>query len=168
MTPFKISVLVFLREAQGKLLLIKRRKAPNLGCWSPIGGKLEMDRGESPFECAARETQEETGLAVVEKDLHLFGYVSEKNYEGGGHWLMFLFDCRKPLPGLPPTGDEGEFGFFARAEIDQLAVPPTDLQLVWPWYDKLRAGFVALRADCAPGQPLKVVTEQLLPGLVKM
>jgi len=59
MTPFKISVLVFLRDARGRQLLIKRRKAPNLGCWSPIGGKLEMGTGESPFECAIRETGEE-------------------------------------------------------------------------------------------------------------
>ncbi len=167
MVPFKISVLVFLRDAQGRHLLIKRRKAPNLGCWSPIGGKLEMERGESPFECAVRETGEEVALAITDKDLHLFGYISEKNYEGGGHWLMFLFDCKKTLPGLPATGDEGEFGFFTRAEIETLAVPPSDRVLVWPWYDKQRTGFVALRADCAPGQPLKVTIEQLLSGSVQ-
>jgi len=162
MTPFKISVLVFLRDGAGRLLLIKRRKAPNLGYWSPIGGKLEMAEGESPFECAIRETGEEVGLAVMEKDLHLFGYISEKNYEGGGHWLMFLFDCQKLLPGLPPTGDEGEFGFFTHKEIEKLAVPPTDRVLVWPWYDKQRGGFVALRADCAPNEALKVIVEQIL------
>jgi 8-oxo-dGTP diphosphatase len=162
MTPFKISVLVFLRDGAGRLLLIKRRKSPNLGCWSPIGGKLEMALGESPFECAVRETAEETGLAVTEKDLHLFGYISEKNYEGGSHWLMFLFDCRITLPALPATGDEGEFAFFPRAEIDALPIPPTDKVLVWPWYDKHRTGFVALRADCMPGEPLKIVVEQIL------
>jgi 8-oxo-dGTP diphosphatase len=164
MVSFKISVLVFLRDRAGRHLLIKRRKAPNLDCWSPIGGKLEMARGESPFECAIRETAEEVGLAVTEQDLHLFGYISEKNYEGGGHWLMFLFDCKKTLPGLPPTGDEGEFAFFKREEIDTLHVPPTDKVLVWPWYDQHRADFVALRADCRPGQPLTVVTEQITPG----
>ena len=68
MIPFKISVLVFLRDGAGRLLLIKRRKAPNLGCWSPIGGKLEMGRGESPFECAARETKEEVGLDAELKE----------------------------------------------------------------------------------------------------
>ncbi len=162
MIPFKISVLVFLRDARGRQLLIKRRKAPNLGCWSPIGGKLEMGDGESPFECAMRETGEEVGLAITEKDLHLFAYISEKNYEGGGHWLMFLFDCKKTLPGLPPTGDEGEFGFFTREEIENLAIPPSDRVLVWPWWDSHRAGFVALRADCAPGEELRVVLEQVI------
>jgi 8-oxo-dGTP diphosphatase len=163
-TPFKISVLVFLRDRAGRLLLIQRRKAPNRDCWSPIGGKLEMARGESPFECAVRETAEETSLAVNDGDLHLFGYISEKNYEGGGHWLMFLFDCAKPLPALPPTGDEGHFGLFSRAEVDALPLPPSDRVLVWPWYDDYRGGFVALRADCEPQRPLKVTVEQILPA----
>jgi len=167
MTSFKISVLVFLRDGAGWLLLIKRRKAPNLGCWSPIGGKLEMGRGESPFECAARETKEEVGLDAELKDFHLFGYVSEKNYEGGGHWLMFLFDCRMPVPGLPPTGDEGEFGLFTRAEVEKIEVPASDRVLVWPYYDRDRGGFVALRADCAPGHALEVVEEQVLPAKVR-
>jgi len=162
MTPFKISVLVFLRDGRGRQLLIKRSKAPNLGCWSPIGGKLEMERGESPFECAIRETKEEVGLALTETDLHLFAYISEKNYEGGAHWLMFMFDCKKVLPGIPPDGDEGKFGLFTREEIDDLAVPSTDLVLVWPWYDKYRGGFVCLRANCAPGEALEVVVEQTM------
>ncbi len=162
MVPFKISVLVFVRDGAGRLLLIKRRKAPNLGCWSPIGGKLEMGLGESPFECAVRETREEISLAIEGKDLHLFGYVAEKNYEGGGHWLMFLFDCALPVAALPAAGDEGEFGLFSRAEIETLAVPPSDRTLVWPYYDRHRGGFVALRADCAPGRPLAVIEEQVM------
>ncbi len=52
--PFKISVLVFLRDEAGRLLLLQRTKAPNIGCWSPPGGKLETALGESPFECAVR------------------------------------------------------------------------------------------------------------------
>lgn len=160
--PFKISVLAFLRDEAGRILLIQRRKAPNLGCWSPVGGKLEMARGESPFECAAREIGEETNLVVSSSDLHLFGYVSEKSFEGNGHWLMFLFDCHKPLPGLPPAIDEGAFAFYQREEINALAIPPTDHRLVWPWYDSHRERFVALRADCHPGRELEIVVEQSL------
>jgi len=58
---YKLAVLVFLENATGELLLILRNRPPNLGVWSPIGGKLEMGLGESPFECAVRETREETG-----------------------------------------------------------------------------------------------------------
>ena len=51
---YKIAVLVFLENAAGEHLLLLRAKAPNLGAWSPIGGKLETAVGESPFECAVR------------------------------------------------------------------------------------------------------------------
>ena len=158
--PFRISVLLFIRDEAGRLLLIERRKAPNLGCWSPVGGKLEMARGESPYECALREMQEETGLVATEKDLHLFAMIAEKGYEGSGHWLMFLFDCHKPLMALPPEIDEGPMAFFTREEVDELKVPPSDRHLIWPNYDRHRTGFIALRADCAPETDLQIVVEE--------
>src|SRR6476620_5056200 len=123
---YKIAVLVFLENSAGEHLLLLRAKPPNLGIWSPIGGKLETDTGESPFECAVRETQEETGFRVTARDLHLFAMIAEKAYEGHNHWLMFLFRCRRPIPGLPPEITEGKFGFFSRAAIETLAIPETD------------------------------------------
>ncbi len=158
--PFKISVLVFMHDAQGRQLLIQRTKAPNKGCWSPVGGKLEMATGESPFECAVREIGEETGATVASQDLHLFGMISEKGYEGQSHWLMFLFDCRKPLAGLPETIDEGQFGFFSRAEVETTDIPATDRTLLWPIFDQHRRGFIAYRAECDPGQPLRMTIEE--------
>ncbi|MGA0132741.1 MAG: NUDIX hydrolase [Opitutales bacterium] len=162
--PFKISVLVFLRDAAGRLLMIRRNKAPNLGCWSPVGGKLETAVGESPFECAVRETAEETGFQVTTGDLHLFGMISERGYEGQSHWLMFLFDCSKPVPGVPPDIDEGAFGLFTRAEVDALAVPASDRTLIWPVYDRHRGGFIAYRAECHPDAPLTMTVEETRPG----
>src|SRR5580692_5234358 len=116
--PYKIAVLVFLENGAGEHLLLLRAKAPNLGVWSPIGGKLETAIGESPFECAVRETREEAGLALVTADLHLFAMIAEKAYEGEAHWLLFLFRCRKAVPGLPADIGEGRFGFFSRAAIE--------------------------------------------------
>jgi len=161
--PFKISALVFVHDEAGDQLLIQRRKAPNRGCWSPIGGKLEMSAGESPYECARRETEEEIGLRVGDRDLHCFGYISEKSYEGAGHWLMFLFDCKKPLTRLPPTIDEGPFKFFKRAEVDGLPIPETDRTLLWPYYDRYKGGFVGLRADCDPAGQLSITEELRIP-----
>lgn len=164
MLPYKISVLVFVENNAGELLLIQRAKAPNAGLWSPIGGKLEMQLGESPFECAAREVGEEIGLSIVaERDLHLFSMIAEKAYEGQGHWLMFLFRCRVRIAALPAHIDEGRFAFFSRAAIDTLAIPETDRQALWPIWDRHRDGFVALRADCHPSQKLDIVVEQILP-----
>jgi 8-oxo-dGTP diphosphatase len=161
---YKIAVLVFLENAAGEHLLMLRAKAPNLGIWSPIGGKLETGIGESPFECAARETREETGFAVTAEDLHLFGMIAEKAYEGQSHWLMFLFQCRKPIGGLPPDISEGRFGFFTRAAVDALPIPETDRSALWPIYDRYRDKFVALKADCAPGKPVRVEIEEITPA----
>jgi len=90
-------VRLLLENTAGEHLLLLRAKPPNLGIWSPIGGKLEMALGESPFECAIRETFEETGLRIGTEDLHLFSMIAEKAYEGQSHWLMFLFCCRRRL-----------------------------------------------------------------------
>ena len=157
--PFKISVLVFLQDAAGRQLLIHRLKAPNKGCWSPLGGKLDMHLGESPYECARREAAEEAGLELKDEDLHCFGYISEKNYEGTGHWLMFLFHCKCLVETTPPTINEGRFAFFSREEIDQLAIPKTDRTLLWPYFDSFKEGFVGLRANCHPDSGLTLVEE---------
>lgn len=158
---YKIAVLVFLENQAGDHLMMLRAKPPNLGIWSPIGGKLEMALGESPFECAVRETFEETGFAITAEDLHLFAYIAEKAYEGQSHWLIFLFRCKRPLVALPPEISEGKFGFFSRAAINSLPIPETDRTALWPIYDKYRDSFVALKADCMPGQPVKVEIEQI-------
>ncbi|HVU34491.1 MAG TPA: NUDIX domain-containing protein [Opitutaceae bacterium] len=158
---YKIAVLVFLENAAGDHLLMLRAKPPNLGIWSPIGGKLEMDLGESPFECAVRETFEETGFAITGDDLHLFAMIAEKAYEGHSHWLIFLFRCKRPLPALPPDITEGKFAFFSRAAINDLPIPETDRSALWPIYDQYRDRFVALKADCAPGKPVRVDIEQI-------
>ncbi|MBL9188864.1 MAG: NUDIX domain-containing protein [Opitutaceae bacterium] len=158
----RIAVLVFLENTAGEQLLMLRAKPPNLGVWSPIGGKLETGIGESPFECAVRETHEETGHRIVTGDLHLFAMIAEKAYEGQSHWLMFLFRCKVPVPGLPPPITEGSFGFFSRAAIDTIPLPETDRTALWPIYDRHRNGFVALKANCAPGRPIAIEVEETI------
>jgi|TARA_B110000438_G_scaffold122040_1_gene119202 8-oxo-dGTP diphosphatase len=160
--PYKISTLVYVKNTEGKILLIQRRKSPNYGLWSPIGGKLEMSTGESPFEAARREVEEEIGLQLKDRDLHLFGLISEKGYEDSCHWLMFLFVVHTRITELPPEIDEGPFGFFSRGEIDELPVPQTDKESLWAIYDEHHQGFISLRADCSSEGPLDVVVEQTL------
>ena len=156
---FKISCLLFIRNHEGKILLLKRKKAPNLGMWSPPGGKLIMEIGESPFECAIREAKEETGLDLSNNDLNLFGYVSEKGYENSCHWLMFLFECKKTISTMPVAFDEGVFDFFLREEINNLQIPPSDHQLVWPFYDSKDFGFWGVSADCSSEESPKIKIE---------
>ena len=161
--PYKISVLVFIENAAGEQLLMLRAKQPNLGVWTPIGGKLEMTTGESPFECAVRETAEETGLVVTQAELHLFAMIAEKAYQGDTHWLMFLFRCKKPIGALPPDIKEGSFGFFSRKEIQTMPIPETDKAALWPIFDQYHDRFVSLRADCTVS-PIKITVEQITPA----
>jgi len=158
--PYKISVLVFIENAAGEQLLLLRAKQPNLGVWTPIGGKLEMTIGESPFECAIRETAEETGLDVHQEDLHLFAMIAEKAYQGATHWLMFLFRCKKIIHAIPPDITEGTFAFFSREQIRSLPIPETDKAALWPIFDQYKDGFVSLRADCSVS-PIQVTVEQI-------
>lgn len=141
---------------------MRRNKAPNMGLWSPVGGKLETSTGESPYQAAAREVYEETGVSIETSDLHLFSMIAEKNYEDRCHWLMFLFDCRKVLHQLPPPIDEGTFAFFKESEIESLEVPETDRSQLWRVYFQSRTDFVALRADCHSQIPLKVEVDEAM------
>ena len=120
---YQLSCLLFIKDNTGRILMIKRRKPPNLNTWSPPGGKVEMNIGESPYECAIREAYEEVGLKLQNSDLRLFGYISEKSYEGKSHWLMFLFDCLVSIKEVPAEIDEGHFQFYSRGEIDRLSIP---------------------------------------------
>ena len=47
---------------EGRLLLLKRRKAPEAGCWSLVGGKVDFL--ERAAKAAQRETLEEVGLNI--------------------------------------------------------------------------------------------------------
>jgi 8-oxo-dGTP diphosphatase len=161
--PYKLSVLVFIENRAGEQLLMLRAKQPNLGVWTPIGGKLETAVGESPLECAVRETAEETGLHVQPADMHLFAMIAEKAYQGETHWLMFLFRCRQPIDALPPDITEGRFAFFSRDQIKALPIPETDKAALWPIFDRYRDRFVSLRADCSVS-PIKITVEQVTPA----
>jgi len=156
---YKISCLLFIRNHEEKILLLKRKKSPNMGFWSPPGGKLTMEKGESPFECAIREAKEETGMVLTNDDLSLFGYVSEKGYENSCNWLMFLFDCKKTISSIPDEFDEGFFKFFEREGINNLKIPHSDHQLVWPYYDLKNKGFWGISADCSNTNSPKIKIE---------
>lgn len=160
--PFKISTLVFIEDSQGKHLLIKRNKKPNLGLWSPIGGKLEMSIGESPHQCAVREVEEEIQWKLEINDLHLFGMITERAYQGEQHWLMFLFHCLRPLNRHPQAIDEGSFDFFSTQELSSLEIPATDRKTLWQLYHQHRQGFVAGHIDCTSPEELKVSIEEIM------
>jgi len=145
---YKIATLLYCFNQRDEVLLMQRVKEPNRGLWSPCGGKLDTEIGESPYACACREVWEELGVRIESSALHLAGIVSEHGYEGRAHWLMFLFELRTRLKALPPSHREGEFRFFRRDELDALALPQTDREQIWPLFWKHRGGFFSAHCHC--------------------
>src|ERR1041384_5550973 len=121
--PYRLACLCDLREAQGRILLLRRLKAPNQGLCSPIGGKLHVDEGESPAQCAQREIREEAGLEVPIERLHLIGLVSEASYEGRGHWLLFVYRVLGAVSVPAHDIREGRLDWHTAAEGQKLTLP---------------------------------------------
>lgn len=163
--PYQISTLLYCFNPAGEVLLLERRKEPNRGLWSPCGGKLRTEIGESPHACACREASEELGLVLEPRDLHLTGMVSEHGYAGESHWLMFLFEVKTKIGRLPPPMEEGRFKFFAPSELSHLTIPVTDRERIWPWFWEHRGGFFVAHCHCYPDGRNEWTLEQSNPAV---
>ncbi len=58
----RVGVGTYIFNDKGLLLLGKRKNAHGQGSWCPPGGALEW--GETPEECAIRETMEEANISI--------------------------------------------------------------------------------------------------------
>jgi 8-oxo-dGTP diphosphatase len=148
--PYRIATLLYCFNERDEVLLLERAQEPNRGLWSPCGGKLHTETGESPYACACREAEEELGLSLRPSDLHLTGLISEHGYQGQAHWLMFLFEVKRRLTALPKAHREGRFGFFAADQLASLKLPQTDREQIWPLFWGYRGGFFAAHCHCHP------------------
>lgn len=149
--PYKIATLCYLFDAQGRVLLLHRKRPPNLDLYSPVGGKLDQSTGESPTACAAREIAEETGLHIRLDQLHLTGIVSESGYDDAMHWLMFLYEVTVPVSVERMEFEEGRLEWHEPERIAELAIPQTDREVIWPLFWKYRKRFFSAHINCEGG-----------------
>jgi len=168
--PYRIACLCDLRDAQGRILLLHRKKEPNFNLVSPIGGKLDVASGESPAQCAQREVAEEAGLHLSIERFHLIGMVSEQAFEGKGHWLMFVYRVLGEVWVEPHDMREGRLDWFHQHELANLPVPETDRKVIWPLMHEARQrtpagkpGFFTVHIDCR-GKELAWHAEQQMAG----
>ncbi|HIA72462.1 MAG TPA: NUDIX domain-containing protein [Phycisphaerales bacterium] len=150
--PYKIAVLCYLYDEDGRLLLLHRNKEPNFDKYSPIGGKLEASIGESPHACAIREIHEESGVVVEPNDIRLSGMLAETAFEGATHWLIFLYEVTRTVSVSEITSmeiDEGTLEWVAIDEIMSRNIPNTDRDIIWPLVKQHRGGFFAVDIDCS-------------------
>lgn len=151
--PYRLACLCDLRDARGRVLLLRRLKEPNKGLCSPIGGKLDMTIGESPARCAQREIEEEAGILVPIERLHLQGLISEAAFEGKGHWLLFYYRVLGAVEVPARDMREGRLDWFEPGEIDALPLPESDRRIIWPLVRRHpvegdRRPFFAVHIDC--------------------
>jgi 8-oxo-dGTP diphosphatase len=184
--PYKIAVLAYIFNAEGKLLLLHRKKPPNQDLYSPVGGKLEQQLGESPYACALREIAEEVGVALTLPDIRLLGIVSERAYAwnarttpsavatrgepaapDAAHWLMFCFEVTQPLSFPPRQIEEGRLEWVEVAKVAGLSIPKTDREVIWPLVQRhsriLRGenagSFFSVHIDCTDVENFVVTRE---------
>jgi 8-oxo-dGTP diphosphatase len=109
--------------------------------------------------CAQREIKEEAGIDVPLDRIHLLGLVSECEFEGRGHWLMFVYRVLGPVEVPPHDIREGRLDWFHESELESLPLPETDRHIIWPLIRKAdaaerdgRPGFFAVHIDCRDGK----------------
>ena len=131
---------IVLRE--GQLLLVHHR-SEGYDFWLPPGGRLRGE--ESIFDCAVRETQEETGLLVTpERILYVEEFV-----EASLHFVKFWLLATDPGGDLSVAGRDPdevhliEARFVSRDAMRALVVCPRTLQN--GFWDDLANGFPQTR-----------------------
>jgi ADP-ribose pyrophosphatase YjhB (NUDIX family) len=102
------------RDAAGRLLLVRRGHEPSLGLWSLPGGRVEA--GETTAAAAAREVREETGLDVVVGDLLLTVEL--------GAFLVHDFAARLVGGELRAGDDAMDAGWFSIDEAAEMPLTP--------------------------------------------
>lgn len=119
MEPRKIVPAVSVAVMRGgTLLLVKRARPPSQGVYAYPGGKVEP--GETLAQAAARELEEETGLAATDyrplRAIHIDG-------SGEGHpvdYLLTVFGAAY-ADGEPMASDDAETAaFYTLAEMAKM------------------------------------------------
>jgi 8-oxo-dGTP diphosphatase len=112
----RVTVDAWVRDSKGRLLLVRRGRPPFEGRWALPGGFLEWN--EETETCCARETEEETGVAVEVG--RLLGVYSDPRRDPRGHTVTVLYEAT-PSSGRAKGGDDAaEARWFTGSELETL------------------------------------------------
>lgn len=125
-----LAVAVAAVVAEGKILLIKRKKGGYKGLWGLPGGKIE--KAEHVSQAAVREIKEETGLNAGFTGY--LGFVSEhlmENAQIGSHFLLHVCKLTPESMNLI-EGAEGAVAWFDLGELEKVQeqIIPSDYALI--------------------------------------
>lgn len=138
----KVTTLVYALR-NGEVLMMRRRKEPNLGQWTAPGGKVELH--ESPAECALRELAEETGLiAAGRPELRLI--VTETSPLPEWQWLMFIYLVRDVQGQMTADCVEGDLAWVPVDQVPALEIPQADA-IFYPYVIDSSSGPVSMKFE---------------------
>ncbi|HKJ23128.1 MAG TPA: NUDIX hydrolase [Gammaproteobacteria bacterium] len=125
----RVAVGVVITHA-GKVLLIKRARAPRQGKWALPGGSVKL--GETMQQAAQREVAEETGVTVLAREpVNCFDVITHD--EQGNlqfHYIVADLIADYVCGELTPNEEVNGIGWFDPGALDQLDMDPDTLALI--------------------------------------
>ena len=121
-------------DDEGRVLLQRRR---DTGQWAIPMGKQEL--GETPSQCAIRETLEETG--VLTEVTGILGIYSDPGHivaysDGEIRQEYEVILTGRPVGGQPAANNEAaDVAWFTPAELGDLDIHPTQWRQLHDWLD---------------------------------
>ena len=108
---------------EGRVLLVKRGRAPGLGLWSVPGGLVDL--GETTVDAARREVAEETGLKV--RIAGLVGVLDRVTRDAEGrvryHWVLIDYlAVPESTESLTAGSDAAEARWVTVDEVERLPI----------------------------------------------
>jgi 8-oxo-dGTP diphosphatase len=103
---------IMIQNPKTNEVVIQNRKKKYPG-WSFPGGHVE--NGESVYDCAVRETKEETGLDV--SNLNSCGILHWINRETDERYICFMYKTTDYSGDLTSNNDEGEYFWIGLSEL---------------------------------------------------
>jgi 8-oxo-dGTP diphosphatase len=117
-----VGVLGVVRR-DGRVLLVQRARAPNVGKWGFPGGVQEL--GETIFAAVIRELMEETGLVVEPVETLTTLDVVERDGDGRvrTHYALIAVLAEWRSGEVNIDDEAHDFGWFTVAEVEARALP---------------------------------------------
>ena len=116
---------------EGRILLVRRGKAPAEGMWSIPGGSVNL--GESLQQAAEREIIEETGVTIKARREPILTFDVVRRDDNGRirfHYVIVDFEAEW-ISGEPRAGDDAVEALWVRSEeLEALAVSPATRKLL--------------------------------------
>jgi len=120
---------------EGRVLLIRRGKAPLRGRWVVPGGTVEL--GETLEEALVREVEEETGLTVKPREIvAVFDRIEREAGRVDYHYVIIDYLCDYVAGEARAASDAEAVALVAPADLPAYDLPEKALEVVQDGFRK--------------------------------